>query len=166
MNTYQIALITILVLTAAILLMIYQINLELNSFKTEIANLKTNQNKIIELINNLNSSLKTPKSNDPILVNLSKLVKNPEKYQGKLIAVIGELHMIASIPEVRYPFNAILTDKSSQIGVEISNSIPYKGVKVMVIGWLNQGTIEKLGKNGWTPSGKTWYIIAAEIHKI
>jgi len=99
------------------------------------------------------------------LVSLTQVVQNISFYEGKVITTSGEIHFIASAPEVKMPFNAVLTSGGSQIGVLTPAHIR-EGSKVVVKGRLVKGYVEYLSANGWVKDGEVFYILAEEIHEI
>jgi len=104
-------------------------------------------------------------SNNYIYVEISEIISNPSLYIGKRIVVIGTLHYISTIPEIKLPYNAIISSDGKQIGVLTSSKI-YDNVKIIVKGIFTKGYQEKLGKEGWIKDKEVYYIIAIEIKKI
>ena len=123
-----------------------------------------NINETITIIKKFIESMNTP-NNNYIYVEIAEIISNPFPYIGKRIAVIGTLHFISTIPEIKLPYNAIISSDKEQIGVLISSKI-YDNTKVVIKGILVKGYQEKLGKNGWIKEKEIYYIIAIEIKKI
>lgn len=124
-----------------------------------------NINDMITMIKKSIENMSKPNNNDYIYVEISEIISNPSSYIGKRIAVIGTLHFISTIPEIKLPYNAIISSDKEQIGVLISSKI-YDNTKVIIKGILVKGYQVKLGKNGWIKEKKIYYIIAIEIKKI
>jgi|GEM_PF-2789320 hypothetical protein len=128
---------------------------EYNSTSYEIAELRKEITAFVYIAKN------------PILVNVSELVSNPDVYQGKLVAVVGELHVVFTIPEVSLPYNFVVVSKGFQVGVDVkANFEGLKGSEVLVIGYLVKGTKKTLGMNGLVNAETVWYIEATEVRKL
>jgi len=98
-------------------------------------------------------------------LNLSEIVLNSSLYEGKNLTTVGELHYIVTIPEIRMPFNAVLTSGKFQIGILTSTKVK-EGARVLVKGKLVKGYVERLGTNGWVKDKEVYYIIATEVKEL
>jgi len=128
---------------------------EYNSTSYEIAELRKEITAFVYIAKN------------PILVNVSELVSNPDVYQGKLVAVVGELHVVFTIPEVSLPYNFVVVSEGFQVGVDVkANFEGLKGSEVLVIGYLVKGAKKTLGMNGLVNAETVWYIEATEVRKL
>jgi hypothetical protein len=163
----------IVVAILALAITVFWIATSVSSVAEELRKLREEQNKTSNEIAELRSELaelanKTAYSNNPILVDVSELTSNPTAYQGKLLTVIGEFHSIVTVPEIKLPYNAVIVSESSQIGVDIepSKAVGLEGSKVLVTGFLMQGTKKELGSEGWVDAGSVRYIEAIEAKKI
>lgn len=115
---------------------------------------------------NRTSISKTPiASGEYMYVSIPELNANPSYYENKKIAVAGEFHYIATIPEIRLPYNAVVVANNSQIGVLTTLSVR-EGAKVVVEGILLKGYRERLGESGWIKDGEAYYILAYKIEQI
>jgi hypothetical protein len=130
---------------------------DMNESYLSLANISLTINKLRNEIN--------VASENAIYVNVSELLESPEAYEGKMIAVLGEFHNVATIPEIKLPYNAVLADGKYQIGVSTSQSVS-EGSSVIVEGLFVKGTIKKLGSSGWVDSGSVWYIEAVRLRRI
>ncbi|MFN3805238.1 MAG: hypothetical protein ACK4SY_09295 [Pyrobaculum sp.] len=88
-----------------------------------------------------------------------------ERHIGMPIAVVGEIHTLVTIPEVRYPYNAVLTIGGQTVGVYTTQRYR-EGAKVVVIGYLAKGYVEQLTERGWQKTKEVHYIHALEIKEI
>ncbi|MDW8033846.1 MAG: hypothetical protein RMI79_02670 [Nitrososphaerota archaeon] len=134
-------------------------------------------NDISELrdrVNSLNSTLtivyrtvillnRTGETN--AFIEIQELNLNPAFYEGKLVIVVGEIHGIVTIPEIRLPYNAIISSKSHSFGV-LTNMGFKEGSKVIVRGIVAKGFQEYLTGSGWKRGGEVYYIVAVEIEGI
>jgi hypothetical protein len=128
---------------------------EYNSTSYEIAELRKEITAFVYIAKN------------PILVNVSELVSNPDVYQGKLVAVVGELHVVFTIPEVSLPYNFMVVSEGFQVGVDVKTNFEgLKGSEVLVIGYLVKGTKKTLSMNGLVNAETVWYIEATEVRKL
>jgi hypothetical protein len=94
--------------------------------------------------------------------NISELISNPKIYENKLISITGEFHYIVTIPELKLPYNAVVTSNKNQIGV-LTNLKIKEGSKVLIIGIFTKGFQEKLSESGWIKDKEVYYITALKI---
>jgi hypothetical protein len=97
--------------------------------------------------------------------NISELISNPKIYENKLISITGEFHYIVTIPELKLPYNAVVTSNKNQIGV-LTNLKIKEGSKVLIIGIFTKGFQEKLSESGWIKDKEVYYITALKIIEI
>jgi len=94
--------------------------------------------------------------------NISELISNPKIYENKLISITGEFHYIVTIPELKLPYNAVVTSNKNQIGV-LTNLKIKEGSRVLIIGIFTKGFQEKLSESGWIKDKEVYYITALKI---
>jgi len=97
--------------------------------------------------------------------NISELISNPKIYENKLISITGEFHYIVTIPELKLPYNAVVTSNKNQIGV-LTNLKIKEGSEVLIIGIFTKGFQEKLSESGWIKDKEVYYITALKIIEI
>ncbi|MEM3466001.1 MAG: hypothetical protein QXU11_06505 [Thermoproteota archaeon] len=77
----------------------------------------------------------------------------------------GEIHNIVTVPEIRLPYNAVISFNNQNFGV--STSLRFKeGSKVIVKGIVTRGFHERLTGSGWKRDKEVYYIIVTEIEEI
>lgn len=101
-------------------------------------------------------------------VNISSILSNPEAWENKVIIVEGTIHILITIPELKYPYNYILREEDGKksIGVFWDKApLPHEGALVRVLGIVKKGYVQKLTGTGWVNHRLVWYIEAIAIKK-
>jgi hypothetical protein len=115
-----------------------------------------------EFITQLTTTMNLPEITQ---ANISELISNPKIYENKLISITGEFHYIVTIPELKLPYNAVVTSNKNQIGI-LTNLKIKEGSKVLIIGIFTKGFQEKLSESGWIKDKEVYYITALKIIEI
>ena len=143
--------------------LIYSLSSEISGMKAQIGRINESLGSVKAFIEKVN---KTSSSSDEYTcVAVSEVVSNPSRYENRRIVVVGEFHHIATIPEIRLPYNAVVASNNSQIGVSTTLNVR-EGARVRVEGVLVKGYQERLGENGWVREREVYYIVAIRIEQI